>query len=168
MKRTLLVGVIMVCLLVLGHGQPVALNKERGESSHHEKPVTAESLLASGIRYHDIAARGKSLEYITRAEECLSRVLAIAPANTVAMVYFGSLQTIIARDRAPMWKKLTYMKKGFRHMDRAVELDPDSPHVRLVRAINSATVPKMFKRRHLVEEDFKHIDELTGRKDLEI
>ncbi|MDI6808050.1 MAG: hypothetical protein QME66_03590 [Candidatus Eisenbacteria bacterium] len=164
MRKTLLIHFTAAALLFSGYAHAITLHEVHGEYSGPEEQVLADSLLANGMRHHDVAARGRAPDDIIKAEQCLSRVLEIEPDNAIAMVYFGSLHTIIARDRAPFWKKMGYMKKGFKYMDKAVRLDPDNYHVRMVRAINSATVPKMFKRRRIAEQDFKHIDKLTRKE----
>ena len=42
-------------------------------------------------------------------------------------------------------------------MDSAVALDPDEPEVRLIRAVNSTSVPKMFNRLKMAVADFKDV-----------
>ena len=49
-------------------------------------------------------------------------------------------------------------------MDSAVALDPDEPEVRLIRAINSTSVPKMFNRLKIALLDFKYIEGLKKEK----
>ena len=49
-------------------------------------------------------------------------------------------------------------------MDSAVVLDPDEPEVRLIRAINSTSVPKMFNRLKMALSDFKYIEGLEQEK----
>ena len=49
-------------------------------------------------------------------------------------------------------------------MDSAVALDPDEPEVRLIRAINSTSVLKMFNRLKMALSDFKHIEGLEKEK----
>jgi len=59
---------------------------------------------------------------------------------------------------------MKYMKKGFATMDSAVALSPEAPEVRLIRAINGTSVPKMFNRLKIALADFKYIEASEMKK----
>ena len=60
------------------------------------------------------------------------------------------------------WKIFNYLKKGFSLMDEAVELDPDEPEIRLIRASTCTLLPKFLGKRKIAFEDFKHIQNLDN------
>jgi len=121
-------------------------------------------LFELGKAYHDMAGENEDKDAVKKAEQYLSKLLEIEPENAPAMVYYGSVLTMKARDAFFPWEKMKYMKKGFAKMDSAVVIDPDEPEVRLIRAINSASVPKMFSRLKIALLDFKYIEGLKKEK----
>jgi hypothetical protein len=60
--------------------------------------------------------------------------LAIEPTNALATALLGSALTMRARDAFWPKTRLDYVKKGNKMMDAAVQLAPEDPDVRLVRA----------------------------------
>ena len=60
------------------------------------------------------------------------------------------------RARDAFWPKtrLDYVRKGMRTMDAAVQLAPEDPDVRLVRAINCFHMPKFMERDEIAKADF--------------
>lgn len=90
-------------------------------------------------------------------EECITKleaVLKMEPANQLARVYLGSAYTLRSRDLGIGPRKLTALKDGLALMDSAVANAPDSPKVRLVRALTTESLPRFFGRRAESRQDF--------------
>jgi len=147
----------MIFLLLILSSKNLSAQITQWEKQLKSDPSNTELLLKLGKAYHDVAGENEDKEAVKKAEKYLSKLLEIEPGNALAMVYYGSVLTMKARDAFFPWEKMKYMKKGFGKMDSAVALDPDEPEVRLIRAINSTLVPKMFNRLKMALSDFKDV-----------
>lgn len=127
-------------------------------------PDNQELLLNLGRHYHDTAGEEEDTALI-RAEEYLSKLLKLDPINALALVYFGSVMTMKARDAGSPWDAMDYLKSGFSRMDKAVILAPNEAEVRLIRGINSLHIPEEFQRQYLALEDFQAIENLISNSD---
>lgn len=127
-------------------------------------PNNTELLLKLGKAYHDLAGVEGDEDAVAQAENYLSKLMKLAPQNAVALVYYGSVLTMKARDAFLPWEKMKYMKQGFAAMDSAVALDPQSPEVRLIRANNGTSVPKMFHRLKTALADYQFIEAMQLEK----
>lgn len=161
MKLRILVFTI---LLQIAYWGSLAAQIWEWENQLQTDPTNKELLLKLGKAYHDLAGENEEKEAIKKAEVYLSKLLEIEPGNAPAIVYYGSVLTMKAREAFLPWDKMKYMKQGFAQMDSAVALDPDEPEVRLIRAINSTSVPKMFNRLKMALSDFLYIEELEKEK----
>lgn len=105
---------------------------------------------------HDKGAKGDAAAVL----ECirtLEQVLENEPGNQLARVYLGSAYTLRSRD---LWigpQKLETLQRGGALMDEAVAAAPEDPRVRLIRAVNSLRLPRIFNRRKLALEDFEKL-----------
>lgn len=118
--------------------------------------LPAEDRLPSWRSLHDRGVEGDA-KAVVECIETLQAVLAREPENQLARVYLGSAYTLRSRD---LWigpKKLETLKQGGAFMDQAVAAAPDDPRVRLVRAVNSLKLPRLFGRRKLAIEDFEKL-----------
>ena len=123
--------------------------------------AVAESRLPAWRALHDRGVEGDA-KAVVECIETLEAVLAREPENQLARVYLGSAYTLRSRD---LWigpKKLESLKHGGKLMDQAVAADPGNPRVRLVRAVNSLKLPRLFNRRKLALEDFETLLKQTG------
>lgn len=127
-------------------------------------PNNTELLLKLGKAYHDLAGVEEDEAAVEQAENYLARLLKIEPQHAVALVYYGSVLTMKAREAFLPWEKMKYMKQGFAAMDSAVALAPRSPEVRLIRANNGTSVPKMFHRLKTALADFQFIEAMQLEK----
>lgn len=103
---------------------------------------------------HEQGVRGNK-EAVVQCIEQLEQVLEEQPQNQLARAYLGSAYTLRSRD---LWigpQKLESLRHGGALMDQAVAQAPLNPEVRLVRAINSLSLPRIFNRRKIAVEDFK-------------
>lgn len=114
----------------------------------------AEDRFLEWNRLHEKGVQGDKTAVLACIGE-LEQVLQQEPDNQLARVYLGSAYTLRSRD---LWigpKKLEALKHGGALMDQAVAAAPGNPQVRLVRAMNSFSLPKLFGRRKLALEDLK-------------
>lgn len=119
-------------------------------------PHDVKALLELGIAYHNEGVAGDK-HAVEKGFACLDTVLALDPANAVALAYRGSLWTLRARDAWWPFTKKRDVEKGIDEMDKAVELAPDNVSVRLTRGINSCKLPPMFKRIGTALKDFMYL-----------
>jgi tetratricopeptide (TPR) repeat protein len=154
----------MIFLLVILTSTNLSAQITQWEKQLKTDPVNTEFLLKLGTAYHDLAGENEDKAAVKKAEGYLSKLLAIEPDNAPAMVYYGSVLTMKAREAFFPWDKMKYMKQGFAKMDSAVVLGPDEPEVRLIRGINSTSVPKMFNRLKVALSDFLYIEGLEKEK----
>lgn len=118
--------------------------------------LLAEERLPAWRALHDRGVQGDA-KAVVECIETLEAVLAKEPDNQLALVYLGSAYTLRSRD---LWigpKKLETLKRGGQLMDQAVAAQPDNPRVRLIRAVNSLKLPRLFNRRKLALEDFEKL-----------
>ncbi|MBI3417928.1 MAG: hypothetical protein HY043_21765 [Verrucomicrobia bacterium] len=102
---------------------------------------------------YDEGARDNS-KAVELAEKYFQQLLTIEPRNALAQVMLGSTQTMKARDAFWPPTRLELARKGNKTMDAAVELAPQNPEVRFVRAINNFHMPKFMGREEVVRNDF--------------
>jgi hypothetical protein len=76
-----------------------------------------------------------------------------APNDAEVRAFYGSACTIHAKFVFLLFKP-TWANRGFDHLDAAVLADPDNVNVRLIRALNSASVPSFLGRDKVAREDF--------------
>ena len=155
-----IIGIILIIMIISGtlHAQISQWEKQLEADS-----TNTELLLKLGKSYHDKAGSGTTSDAVDKAEKYLSRLIELDSDNALALVYYGSTLTMKARDASMPWDKMKYMKLGFARMDRAVKIAPDNVEVRLIRGINSASVPGMFKRLKFALQDFKQIAQMDQR-----
>ncbi|MFO7891961.1 MAG: tetratricopeptide repeat protein [bacterium] len=160
----LVVFILKMCLtnnLVMGQ-------VERWEEQLKQDPENEKILLNLGKYYHDRSGNQKHKQAVKKAEEYLTQLLHIDSTHGLALVYYGSLLTMKARDASLPWNKLKYVKKGIARMDKAVYFEPDNPEVRLIRGINSVSLPSRFNRLPCGLEDFEHIQQIHKKHPLDL
>lgn len=123
------------------------------ESKLKANPNDESVLMELGRIYHDQAAEGNEGS-LDKAFDCFNKVLAIDSSNAVALAYRGSLWTY--RALAAWWppSKLGYVRKSGQDLDKAVEMEPYNMMVRLLRGINSLSLPRSYGRVAVALEDF--------------
>jgi hypothetical protein len=77
------------------------------------------------------------------------------PENQLYKAYLGSAYTLRSRDIGFGPSALTFLKKGLKTMDEAVNSAPDKATVRFIRAINNFSLPVFVNRRDNAREDFE-------------
>ncbi len=160
----LVVFILKMCLtnnLVMGQ-------VERWEEQLKQDPENEKILLNLGKYYHDRGGSQHDKQAVKKAEEYFLQVLSIDSTHGLALVYYGSLLTMKARDASLPWNKLKYVKKGLARMDKAVYFEPDNPEVRLIRGINSVSLPSRFNRLSCGLEDFEHIQKIHQEHTLQL
>ncbi|MGQ9534768.1 MAG: tetratricopeptide repeat protein [bacterium] len=107
--------------------------------------VNVDSLLSVAKEYHNQALAGEK-GALKKGEECFKRILKYQPKSGLAHAWYGSLLTIKGRDEEFPFMKMKYVNDGLKHMDRAVELEPDNIEIRWLRAQNNISLPYFFNR----------------------
>lgn len=107
--------------------------------------VNVDSLLAIGKEYHNRALAGEK-GALKRGEECFKKIIKCDSKNALAHAWFGSLLTIKGRDAEFPVMKMKYVNDGLKHIDRAVELEPENIEIRWLRAQNNLSLPYFFNR----------------------
>jgi len=92
-----------------------------------------------------------TLQLITRLES----LTAAHPENQLYKVYLGSSYTLRSRDIGFGPSALTFLKKGLKTMDEAVEAAPNKTTVRFIRAVNNFSLPVFVNRRDNARSDFE-------------
>lgn len=115
-----------------------------------------------GIAYHNLAvlevdkASSKSHFYLQKAYKK-------NPNDYEILAYLGSAKTLLGRDSWRVFQKVINVNEGVKMMDEAVRKAPDNAFIRILRANNSLSLPRFFKRRSKAKEDFLHIEILLQR-----
>jgi len=120
------------------------------------EPNNISALTALGVHYHDLSVEGDK-KAVDKGKQIFEKVLSLNPTNAFATGYYGSILSLKARDASMPWTKIKYAKRGFRQLDKSIQMNPDDLDVRLIRAMNSYQVPKIMKRLNLAIEDFNFI-----------
>lgn len=93
-------------------------------------------------------------EAVVQCIDKLEAVLQTQPRNQFARVYLGSSYTLRSRDLGFGPKKLEALKHGLALMDEAVAAAPAEVKVRLVRALTTESLPRIFGRHQESRRDF--------------
>ncbi len=166
-KISFIFAVILVLEIWLGNVLVFA-QADEWERQIEQDPENKTLLLKLGKYYHDIGGSQEDKHAVNKAEKYLCQFLNLDSKHGLALVYYGSVLTMKARDAFFPWDKMKYVKKGISRMDKAVYFEPDNPEVRLIRGINSISLPSMFNRFSCGLEDFKHIEQLDKEKTLDM
>lgn len=162
LKITIILTLIFLALLLMTSSLDAQV--QDWEEQLKVEPDNQQLLLKLGKHYHNLAGEGNSSAQ-NRAEKCLSKLLSLDPNNALALVYYGSVLTMKARDAGSSWDAMEFLRTGFTRMDKAVILAPKEAEVRLIRGINSLHIPEEFQRLFLALEDFQAIESLIATSD---
>ena len=117
------------------------------------EPTNTKVLFRLGDLCYDEGARDNA-SAVELSEKYFKQLLAIEPTNAFATALLGSVLTMRGRDAFWPKTRLDYVKKGNKMMDVAVQLAPEDPDVRLVRALNGFHMPKFMERDEIARTDF--------------
>ena len=147
-------GLIILCILIVSFGcrkKGKEVDREAVLISQIKKDSTnIHALTELGIYYHNNWRPKKAIDIF-------NKILKLDKQNPIALIYLGSSYTILADKSKKVEDKLRYLDKGTRLMDETVAKFPDNYAVRLVRGINSVSLPDMFGRYRLAIEDFEYL-----------
>ncbi len=148
---------IIVNLLLLGalFAQQSQVDSLETVIKNDDRNITAMFDLAR--LYYEMVSLKENEKAMKRAEELLTGILGQKPEHAEAMVYYGSLLTLMGRDAFFPWDKLSYVEEGCDYMDKAVRLEPDNIRLRIRRAMNNINLPDSFDRQAYYLEDFEFI-----------
>ena len=119
-----------------------------------KNPSDYEVLRDLGIAYHNAALKDSKV-YAKKAVQYLEQTRQKKIDDTMVLCYLGSAYTLLARDAADPMDRMSYVNKGVEYMDKAVRKDPDNITIRMTRANNSKSLPKILNRRPIAYEDFE-------------
>lgn len=102
---------------------------------------------------YDEGAKGDH-KAVELADKYFRRILELDAKQALARALLGSTITMKARDTLWPPTRMAYARAGIKEMDAAVELAPDNPDVRFVRALNNFHMPKFMDREAIVRVDF--------------
>lgn len=147
----------------------VLAQTENFEERLKQDPENPALLLEAGRIYYEGAYEGSDAkENFKKAEQVFKKLLELDSKNAVALVYYGSMLTMKARDVSAPQDKLDYVSQGISRMDKAVMFAPDNPEVRLIRGTNSVHLPDMFQRLSYAMKDFRHIEAMQKQHPMDL
>lgn len=155
MKKTFLVFLCLATGFVIFAGN-IRSKIDSLEAQLRNNPKDTSLLMELGRLYHNLAADGDS-HAVSKAEEIFEKLLKIEPDNTEALAWHGSILTLKGYYEWVPVMKLVYVYNGIRKMRRAVELDPNNPAVRLIRANTSLALPRFFGQLKVAIQDFEYL-----------
>lgn len=132
-----------------------------------KEPNNKEILLKLGILYHNFGLKGDK-EAVSKGEKVLKKLIKIDPNNAEAHCWLGSILTLKGRDTTFPIKKIIYVKKGLKEMDKGVSISPENINVRIIRGRNSLGLPDFFNRVDFAIEDFEFVLSLKDRGRVEL
>ena len=150
-----LVAVVTAGMLLAGISLAQDNTKDL-EAKLKQNPNDTETLMKLGKIYHDEGVAGNE-DAVEKGFDCFDNVLHSDRSNALAMAYRGSLWTLRARGAWWPFTKMSDVDKGVDDMDKAVDLAPDNIGVRIVRGINSVSLPSMFHRLPIALKDFDYL-----------
>lgn len=137
------------------------------EESIKANPKDIDALLTLGIAYHNISVEGDRIVSKT-SYEYLKRVMDIDKKNVLAMVYLGSVRTLMGRDASNPMNKIKFVNEGIKLMDSAVDMDEKNIEVRLVRLNNSPSLPSFFKRQKMFFKDAEYLLDVVNNRSVQL
>lgn len=137
----------ILCLLTLGLSSFCRAQEKDPQSFEHPVIVEIQDLHTKSEK----GDKASTLQLITRLEA----LTAAHPENQLYKVYLGSAYTLRSRDIGFGPSALTFLKKGLKTMDEAVEAAPEKATVRFIRAINNFNLPVFVNRRDNARADFE-------------
>lgn len=133
MRAWILTGAFLSLALGVSAGPAVPSLDER------EKALLAQP--ESGERAFELAEAYRAAGELQRGIAFLGEFHKTHSANTLSLVWQGSLKTAASAKGDDMEQRLDLLQSGIADMDRAVALFPKEPRVLLVRAITMSHFP---------------------------
>jgi tetratricopeptide (TPR) repeat protein len=149
-------GASLLLGIATGVAQSSQARIQELESALRTQPNDVPKLVALGRLYAETDRIPESLKL-------LERVVSIAPNDPVARIWFGSVQTQMARTTEDLGERQQWAKRGMKTMDEAVEAFPTMAVVYIVRGINGVRLPDQFRRYVLAIQDFNKVLELKAQ-----
>ena len=125
-------------------------------------PKDRDNLLTLGIVYHNLAGmmlKGtskKCIDYLKPANK-------LYPEDPLILAVLGCCITMAGRDASNIPDKIRFVNEGTPMIDKAVSMAPDDVFIRMVRASDSAGLPKLFGRMKYVKDDLLHVEGILKR-----
>jgi tetratricopeptide (TPR) repeat protein len=120
------------------------------------EPDNLDALWVLGMANHNLSVnevRGAALQ----AQGHFKKLLELQPDSALAHAYMGNSTILVARDSRNVMTKAQTVKRGLDFLDQAVAMAPDSIVIRQLRANSGRRLPKLFGRKPVAKEDFRHL-----------
>jgi len=115
-----------------------------------------------GIIYHmKTVENPREPQMAKKTNDLLKKAYANDKSNPLTKAYLGSITTMMATTVEDGMQKMKFVKRGTRHMDKAIKDRPDDINLRMLRGNNSLNLPKFLKRARYAVQDFSHVLKLT-------
>jgi hypothetical protein len=124
--------------------------EQKNPSAHDEQTLLL-------ILYHKYALLKKNIDTTERMILKAEKFSRLVNKSQLAMAYYGSMLTMIGRDSKNPVKKIYYTKKGIKKIDQAVKMNANAANVRIIRGLNSISLPSFFERKNFAALDMEWI-----------
>lgn len=126
--------------------------KERGDDlvrslAKFLTPQNREEFYKEGFRLYEQAVAGDRAA-AKKALELWREAYENDHEDSVAQAYCGISMVLAGRDSSDLGKLLTDTITGLIHLNRAIERDPDNPHIRVLVAYLSHSMPEAMFHKH--------------------
>lgn len=168
MKKQTMLGSLFLLVATLAQATDLSVlttpSRERDQleqkyetqiKSNQATPIAFQEL---GIIYHMKATESESEpQIIKKAHALLKQAYAQNKKDPLTKAYLGSITTMMAITVEAGMEKMKFVKRGTRHLDKAIKDHPDIVDLRMLRGMNSLNLPKFLERARYAVADFQHI-----------
>ncbi|MCL6477400.1 MAG: hypothetical protein K6T65_03205 [Peptococcaceae bacterium] len=132
-------------------------------SENYSTLKSREDYYNEGFRLHEQALAG-NLEAAKKALELWQQAYKKYPEDAVAQAYYGISMVLVGRDSPDFGKFLADSIKGLIYLNRAIERDPNNPHVRVLLTYLSKSMPEaIFNKPEKAYKDPESLKEAGGQ-----
>ena len=131
-----------------------------------------ESQIAKGIEFHNRSRSVEGSESDSLVDDCINTLEPFIKENALACAYYGSALTIKAgqyASKSPM-KAYSNLKKGSKLIDKAVKMDSNNVHLRILRLENGIDVSRgsPVKRYKIIRDDVDYLLKIVDHFEPEV
>lgn len=164
-------GVVLLCSVVAG-GCSRAYNEDEVARKFSDDPLyTSVTLFEQKENLSEDEYEEYALQCMLFAEsagmldatlmmmERTQKVHKKCPHNALLLSYYATVVGIAARDDKNTTNRIRYADDSNDLMDKAVEMEPENPVIRLTRAHTAFEMPDFFERADIAREDYDFVIE---------
>ena len=131
--------------------------KDYGTKKNEQEGYVHQKRLNEAIEFHQQAVKGDQ-EAVDQALQLLGEIRAKLPQNNLVNAYYGSAMTLKGRDAVDPMIRFQKTLKGLKILDQAVEKEPESIMIRILRANVCSRIPELyFHRTSTAIEDYNYL-----------